>query len=89
MLAGLLTVAVLPVSIAQASDGPWCLQANKGRSVSQICHFKTFEACAQERLLYGTTSFCGPNPYYAANWQGRGYGPDQPVRVARKKKHYH
>ena len=74
---------------AQAYEGPWCLQANKGRSVSQICHFRTFEACAQERVLYGTTSFCGQNPRYLPYWQGRGFGPEQPpVRLARKKKHH-
>ena len=88
LLAGVLTaVAVLPVSTAEASDGPWCLQANKGRSVSEICHFRTFEACAQERILYGTTSFCGQNPRYLPYWQGRGFGPEQPVKLARKKKH--
>src|SRR3569833_557428 len=59
---------------AQAYEGPRCLQANKGRSVSEICHFRTFEACAQERVLYGTTSFCGQNPRYLPYWQGRGFG---------------
>jgi hypothetical protein len=92
MLAGALAAAaMLPASIAEAYEGPWCLQANKGRSVSQICHFRTFEACAQERVLYGTTSFCGQNPRFLPYWQGRGFGGDQPVKVAHKnkKKHRH
>jgi hypothetical protein len=90
LLGVLLTgAALLPASVANAYEGPWCLQANKGRSISQICHFRTFEACAQERILYGTTSFCGQNPRFLPYWQGRGFGPEQPVKLARKKKHRH
>ena len=89
LFAGLLTGAALLPAVPAAAyyEGPWCLNANKGRSVSQICHFKTFEACANERVLYGTTSFCGQNPRYLPYWQGRGLGPQEPVKVARKKKH--
>jgi hypothetical protein len=90
LFVGLLaSAALLPVAPAAAQyEGPWCLNANQGRSVTQICHFRTFEACANERTLYGTTSFCGQNPRYLPYWQGRGFGPEQPVKVARKKKHH-
>ena len=76
---------------AAAYEGPWCLQFNLGRSSAERCHFTTFEGCAQERILQGTTAFCHQNPRYLPYWQGRGFGPDQPVRLARKtkKKHYH
>lgn len=87
LLAGLLASAALLSAVPAAAqyEGPWCLNANQGRSVTQICHFRTFEACANDRLLYGTTSFCGQNPRYLPYWQGRGFGPAEPVKVVRKK----
>lgn len=87
LFAGLLTTAaMLPVSPAAAYEGLWCMRANMGRSVTERCHFRTFEACAAERTLNGTTAFCSQNPHYLPYWQGRGFGLDQPVRVARKNK---
>ena len=87
LLAGLLTAAaVLPVPSAEAYEAPWCLQFNNGRSSAERCHFTTFEGCAQERILQGTTAFCHQNPYYLANWQARGGGPEHRVKLARKNK---
>ena len=40
-------------------------------------------------MLYGTTSFCGQNPRYLPYWQGRGFGPAEPVKVVRKHKKKH
>lgn len=70
---------------AEAYEGAWCLQYNLGRSSAERCHFSTFDGCAQERVLQGTTAFCHPNPYYLASSQGRGVGQGRPVR---KKKHH-
>ena len=39
---------ILMAAPAVAYEGPWCLRASIGRGVvSEICHFRTFEACAQ------------------------------------------
>jgi hypothetical protein len=44
---------------------PWCLKADVGADATvDFCHFHTFEQCARERFLYGTTSFCILNPHY-------------------------
>ena len=88
--ASALTAAVLmPAATAEAYEGPWCMRGNAGRSVTEICHFQTFEACRNERSLWGTTAFCSQNPRYLPYWQGRGFGPE-PVRAQRyKKKHRH
>ena len=53
-------------------EGPWCLNANTGRAVINICHFRTFEQCLAERSLYGGKSFCGQNPNYLPYWRARG-----------------
>jgi len=53
-------------------EGPWCLKARLGRSVAEICHFRTFEACLGERNFHGSTSFCVQNPRYLPYWQARG-----------------
>ena len=86
---GLLTAALLlPAANAEAYDGPWCMRASGGRgSVKEICHFRTFEACRDERSLWGTTAFCSQNPRYLPYWQGRGFGPEQGRVLSRKKKH--
>ena len=67
-------------------EGPWCLRASIGRGVGERCHFRTFEACRDERSLYGSTAFCSQNPRYLPYWQGRGFG-ETPRKVTRKKKH--
>ena len=73
---------------AEAYEGAWCLQFNAGRSSSERCSFATFEHCAQERVLQGTTAFCRQNSRFLPYWQGRGFGPEQPVRLAKKRKHH-
>ena len=85
----LAAAALLPAATAEAYEGPWCMRGNMGRSMAEICHFQTFEACANERILWGTTAFCSQNPRYLPYWQGRGFG-EEPVRAVRyKKKHRH
>ena len=75
---------------AVAYEGPWCLQFNLGRSSADRCEFTNFEACAQERILQGTTAFCHQNPRYLPYWQGRGFGPEVGARPSvRKRKHRH
>lgn len=89
VLGGALMAAIwLPGQADAYYEGPWCLRANIGRgTISEICHFRTFEACAQERFNYGTTSFCGQNPRYLPYWQGRGFGPEAAQPMKRKKKY--
>ncbi len=85
----LAAAALLHTANAEAYEGPWCMRGNAGRSVTEICHFNSFEACRNERSLWGTTAFCSQNPRYLPYWQGRGFGPE-PVRALRyKKKHRH
>ena len=40
------------------------------------------------RSLNGTTAFCSQNPRYLPYWQGRGFGPEPVLKVARKKRHH-
>lgn len=56
---------------------PWCLKALMGEDYTvDLCYFETFERCAQERIAYGTSSFCIVNPQYYFR-----YGePDQASR---------
>ncbi len=89
MIGLLIAAALLPGGTAAAYEGPWCMKANMGRSVSERCHFTTFEACSAERSLNGSTAFCSQNPRYLPYWQARGFGPGQPVQVARKMKRRH
>jgi hypothetical protein len=60
---------------------PWCLKATMGEDYSvDLCYFQTFERCAQERIAYGTTSFCIVNPQYYFR-----YGePGQPQRRTKR-----
>ncbi len=53
-----------PPSAAQTIY-PWCLKALMGEDYTvDLCYFQTFERCAQERIAYGTSSFCIVNPQY-------------------------
>ncbi len=58
-------------------------------SVAEICHFQTFEACRDERSLWGTTAFCSQNPRYLPYWQARGFGQEPGRALSHKKKHRH
>ena len=85
---GLLTAAaLLPAANAEAYEGPWCMRGSAGRgSIAEICHFNTFEACRNERSLWGSTAFCSQNPRYLPYWQGR-FGQEPGHVLSRKKKH--
>jgi hypothetical protein len=88
--ASALTAALLlPAATAEAYEGPWCMRGNAGRSVTEICHFQSFEACRNERTLWGTTAFCSQNPRYLPYWQARGFGQEPGRMLSRKKKHRH
>ena len=85
--AALAMAGFMPATTAQAYDGPWCLRANVGRGVvSEICHYRTFEACRNDLRLWGSTSFCGQNQYYLPYWQGHGFGQEPPRKFVHKKK---
>src|SRR5882757_11043897 len=78
------TAMVLPTATAEAYEGLWCLRYSAGRSSAERCSFQTFEACRNERSLYGSTAFCSQNPGYLPYWQGRGF--DQQPRTSPPKK---
>ena len=88
---GLAIAAAFTITIpAKAQyEGPWCLQFSFGRSSAERCEFRTFEACAQERILMGTTAFCRQNSRYLPYWQGRGYGVEAVQTPTKKRKHRH
>ena len=65
-------VALFGVKPSAAYEGPWCLKAVVGRSVFNICHFRTFEQCLGERSYYGGSSFCVQNSSYLPYWRNRG-----------------
>ena len=48
-------------------EGPWCLHVNVGRSVSEQCHYRTFEACNAGRFNL-SSAFCVQNPRYLPYW---------------------
>ena len=52
-------------------EGPWCMKAPVGRAIVDLCHFRTFEQCLQERMLWGGSAFCGQNPHYLPYWRAR------------------
>jgi hypothetical protein len=52
-------------------EGPWCMKGVAGRSVVNICHFRTIEQCLQERSLWGGSSFCVQNSNYLPYWKER------------------
>ena len=63
----LATIAATGLCSAQpclAFEEPWCVKANLGGGwVRDICDFRTFEQCRQERYFYGPTALCVHNPY--------------------------
>jgi len=78
------TAMALPTATAEAYEGLWCLRYSAGRGSAERCSFHTFEACRDERSLYGSTAFCSQNPGYLPYWQARGF--DQQPRIALRKK---
>jgi hypothetical protein len=70
---------------ALSYEGPWCIKAIAGRAAIDICHFRTYEACARERMNWSPSSFCVQNPAYRG---GRGGWSDdeRPVRRVKRKR---
>ncbi|HXF88013.1 MAG TPA: DUF3551 domain-containing protein [Xanthobacteraceae bacterium] len=63
---------------------PWCLKALMGEDYTvDLCYFQTFERCAQERIAYGTSSFCIVNPHYYFRYGEPGQTPRKRGRDAR------
>ena len=87
LIAATLTAAVLlPARPAAAVEGTWCLRASVGRgTVTEIFHFRSFEACRDERSLWGSSASCTQNPRYLPYWQGR-FGEEPPRKFTRKSK---
>ena len=65
-------IAFAGIKPSVAYEGPWCMTASISRSVVKICHFRTFEQCLQERILWGSSAFCVQNAQYLPYWTGRG-----------------
>ena len=83
----LATAALMQAAAAQAYDGPWCMKASIGRgTVTERCRFRTFEACSNERGLWGSAAFCVQNPRFLSYWQGHGSDREPRRRISRKKK---
>ena len=55
------TAMALTTATAEAYEGLWCLRYSIGRGSAERCSFQTFEACRDERSLYGSTAFCSQN----------------------------
>jgi len=79
-------VMLLPSEPVQAQPvGTWCLKYSSGPgSVGERCIFRSFQACANERALWGSTAFCTQNPGYLPYWQGL-FGEEPRRKVSRKK----
>ena len=71
-LAAVAAIALAGINPSVAYEGPWCLTATITKSTVNICNFRTFEQCLQERSLWGGSAFCGQNPRYLPYWTGRG-----------------
>jgi hypothetical protein len=73
MLGALAAITLIDVKPGLAYyESPWCLKANIGRSVIDICHFRNFEQCRDELFFYGSTAFCVNNPRYLPDVKTRG-----------------
>jgi uncharacterized protein DUF3551 len=87
LLRGAIAAAVLlPASTAVAYEGPWCLRGTVAKGVGERCDYRTFEACRDERSLYGGTASCTQNPGYLPYWQNRGFDQQPRQKVSHKKK---
>jgi hypothetical protein len=82
-------VAILPLDAMQPAEAkepipPWCLTAHMGQGwMVDLCYFRTFEQCNQERFGYGTTSFCSVNPEYYFRYGDPTQAPRKRGREAR------
>lgn len=60
----------LGVSPSAAAESPWCMRfVAEGYSVD-LCEYRTFEACNQQRLSEGNMSSCLPNPAFTFSRPG-------------------
>jgi hypothetical protein len=65
VIAAVVTFTSVATKDTQAAyfPNPWCLKAVMGKGwVVDLCYFRTFEQCANERFNYGNSSFCVQNP---------------------------
>ncbi len=73
-----LVSGVLPAQAQQVL--PWCLKAVAEDWAVDLCYYRTFDSCNQERFYYGPKSFCIVNPQYYF----RHGDPDQAPRKLRR-----
>lgn len=79
-------LALLPAGQAWAYEGPWCAVLNFGSfGPVERCSMPSFEACREEALHYGSSSFCRQNGRWPGYWKSN---PPSKFR-AHKKKHRH
>ena len=62
LICALAAGTLLMAAPAVADEGPWCLRYSLGPVVPEVCHFRTFEACRDERGFFGSTASCTQNP---------------------------
>jgi len=65
LVAGIAVISIAGLGRSHAYEAPWCIKANIGKGwVRDICDFRTFEECLQQRWFYGSTAFCITSRYY-------------------------
>lgn len=47
---------------SNAAQGPWCLRIVTGEQSVDMCEYRTFETCNQQRVNDGNRSHCFRNP---------------------------
>jgi hypothetical protein len=72
------------LSAAPQSHESWCAILNFGFGDSQErCGIPSFEACRREAQIFGPSSFCRPDNWYAPYW---GVGEPGPAGRAKKRR---
>jgi hypothetical protein len=83
----LVAAAMLFPQATRAAEGPWCAVLNFGSmGPSENCSMRSFEACRELAMHYGSSSFCRQN----AAWPGyRPSGPQAKSHARKKKRRHH
>lgn len=87
-LSVLAAIAVSTVVGAQSARAevvppPWCLKSVMAEDWAvDLCYFRTFESCNQERFLHGPKSSCIVNPHYYFRYGEPGTAPRKTMRAA-------
>jgi hypothetical protein len=81
VVAALAGASVLGAGSSRAYEGAWCAVQSTGlESVSERCHFRSFEACRRE-VVSGNIGFCRPSQYVSERYAP----PSSKARKPRKR----